>query len=438
MSNILARKALERMLFWKTHKTKQALLVTGARQVGKTFLIREFLSREYESYVEFNLMDDDAARTSFAAAESADDLLLRISIAAPSRLEPTTTALFIDEVQACPSIMRHIKKIIDAQRFDLVLSGSLLGVGLEGVDAFPGGYVTELEMFPLDFEEFCWAFGTQEETWNIARHAFETSTPLPDFVHTKLLSLFRRYLLVGGMPDAVCAFVRDGTIDQVRVIQKEIAKLYKRDISQYAPKEQRLVVQNIFDLIPSELTGTSKRFRFSSIDNVKRFNQITNAFLWLVRAGVGIAAFNASNPVPPLLLSKQDNQFKLFHTDVGILTSTIAKRDTLGLLDGARSANLGGVYENAIAQELVAHGHTPYFHMSKAHGEIDFVIEREERGTAALLEIKSGASYRRHAALDNVLAKHADDPVEAFVLAECNLSTDAQTTYLPIYLAGLL
>ncbi|NEG88528.1 AAA family ATPase [Bifidobacterium aerophilum] len=432
----LKRKAYERFESWRRDKSKQALLVTGARQIGKTYLVREFMRSHYRSRVEINLADDSAARSSFAAATDADDLMLRISVAASIPLVPHETAIFLDEIQECPNVMEHIKLLIDKGEYDFILSGSLLGVKLEGVDALPGGYLTQVEMFPLDFEEFCWANGLPEEAWRMARKAFADRTPVADFIHERLLKLFHRYLLVGGMPDAVNAFLKNGTIDQVRVSQSEIIRVYKRDIAKYAPKENRLVIQNIYDLVPSELTGTSKRFKFSSIENVKRFDQVTDEFLWLINADVAIATYNATEPRHPLLISKNDSRFKLFYSDVGLLTGTFIKRASIDLLDGKTNMNVGGVYENAVAQELNSHGFTTYYCASKRMGELDFVTETAD-GRVLVFEIKSGSSYRTHASLDHALDSPNCGIDEAYVLAETNVEIVGRVTYLPIYMVAM-
>lgn len=433
---MLRRKALERFRFWKKNKSKQALLVTGARQVGKTFLIREFLRVAYSSFVEFNLVDDDSARKTLANAENASDLMLRISVIADVPLVPHETAIFFDEIQECPSIMRHIKQLIDAQEYDFILSGSLLGVTLEGVDTLPGGYVTEVTMYPLDFEEFCWANGVASGVMTAVRQSFERTTEVPDFIHERLFTLWHRYLLIGGMPDAVRAYLDSGTIDQTRVVHSDIRKLYKRDISQYAPKAERAVIQNIYDLIPSEITGSSRRFKLSSIEEVKRFSQVTNEFLWLKAANVALPTYAVTCPASPLLLTQKDNIFKLFMSDVGLLTSTFIKRGAADLLDGKAGMNLGGVYENAVAQELAAHEFDLRYYNGKKVGELDFVVETFDRRVIAF-EVKSGNAYKTHTALDRALGKDGFGIDEAYVLAETNVERDGAVTYLPAYMVSM-
>lgn len=436
----MKRKAYDELLAWKSGKTRQALLVTGARQVGKTYLVREFGRAEYSRFIEFNLATDDATRESFAAARDPEDLLLRISVAASEAFVPGATLIFIDEVQQCPNIVTLIKALVDKGEYDYILSGSLLGVELENVRSYPVGYMSELLMFPMDFEEFCWSMGLTEEAFDIVRESLRKEQPVPDYLNERMLGLFHRYLLTGGMPDAVGAFVRDGTIDNVRRIQSDIRRFYNRDITQYAPKSRRLVIQEIYRLIPSELNNSTRRFKVGDISQVKRYSQIEDEFLWLSQANVALPVYNVEEPKSPLLASKERKLLKLFYSDVGLLTSTYDKQATLGILDGLGvegRMNYGGVYENVIAQELTAHGFVPYYFTSKKTGELDFLIEDESGGVLAL-EIKSGRRFRSHAALNKALDTPGYAIDNAYVLAQTNVERDGKVLYLPVYMATVL
>ena len=436
----LKRKAYDELLAWKSGKTRQALLVTGARQVGKTYLVREFGRAEYSRFIEFNLATDDATRESFAAARDPEDLLLRISVAASEAFVPGETLIFIDEVQQCPNIVTLIKALVDKGEYDYILSGSLLGVELENVRSYPVGYMSELLMFPMDFEEFCWSMGLTEEAFDMVRESLRKEQPVPDYLNERMLGLFHRYLLTGGMPDAVGAFVRDGTIDNVRRIQSDIRRFYNRDITQYAPKSRRLVIQEIYRLIPSELNNSTRRFKVGDISQVKRYSQIEDEFLWLSQANVALPVYNVEEPKSPLLASKERKLLKLFYSDVGLLTSTYDKQATLGILDGLGvegRMNYGGVYENVIAQELTAHGFVPYYFTSKKTGELDFLIEDESGGVLAL-EIKSGRRFRSHAALNKALDTPGYAIDNAYVLAQTNVERDGKVLYLPVYMASVL
>jgi predicted AAA+ superfamily ATPase len=425
------------MRLWKQNKTRQALFVTGARQVGKTYLIRRFARETYPVLVEFNLVEDAAARESFKAARSAEDLLLRISVATSTRLETGRTLIFLDEVQECPEIVTYIKFLVDRGDFDYVLSGSLLGVELEGIRSYPIGYLTELHMYPLDFEEFCWANGLGEPQMQLAFAAFAAREPVPDYLHERLLGLFHRYLAIGGMPDAVVAYRESGSIDQVRIIQDGIVAFYERDISKYAPRDRRLVIKDIYHLIPSELSSQNRRFRLSSIPDVKRYTQVRDEFLWLTKANVALATYNVKAPISPLLLNEAHNVFKLFYSDVGLLTSRFPKQATLGLLDGRPEKQMGGTYENFAAQELAAHGFDLRYLTKRKVGEIDFIVEGRD-GKIMALEIKSGRGYRTHTALLNALATPGYQIDSAYVFAESNVEKNGDVLYLPIYLVSAL
>jgi len=434
---MLQRKVMERLLFWKQHKTKQAMFITGARQIGKTYIIREFAADQYEVFVEFNLILDKAVRDSFKAASSAEDLYLRISIAAQAQLVPGKTLIFFDEVQECPELITYIKALVDRGQYDYALSGSLLGVTLENIRSYPAGYMTEIAMYPLDFEEFCWANGLSVEHVETAKTACLDKEPVHDFLHQRIMELFHRFLIVGGMPDTVVAFIRDQSIDQVRIAQDSVVIAYQHDITKYAPKDRRLVIRNIYDLIPSELSSQSKRFRLDSIDNVKRFKQVQDEFLWLANANVALPVFNVAAPISPLRINESRSVFKLFMSDVGMLSGRYPKQASLGLLDGRPAAHIGATYENYVAQELAAHGFNLRYFTKHKLGEIDFVVE-DNAGSIIALEVKSGNSYKTHAALSNALkvAEYGID--DALVLAETNVETRGEVTYLPLYATMVL
>jgi len=434
---MLYRKALRQFELWKKNKTKQALLVVGARQVGKTYLIREFAKENYENFIEFNLIENVASRNSFKEARSAEDLMLRMSVASSAPLVPGKTLIFVDEVQECPEIVTLIKFLVDKGEYDYVLSGSMLGVELENIKSQPVGYVTEVTMYPLDFEEFCLAAGLGEDSIRSAKDCFVKREELPDYLHERLKALFRRYLLVGGMPDAIVAFAETNSIDQVRVVHEGIIKFYARDISKYAQKNRRLMIKSIFDMIPSELSKQNRRFKLSSIENVKRYTQVQDEFLWLTKANVALAAYNVRAPISPLLLSENHSLFKLFFSDVGLLASRFPKESLLGIIDGSPAKHLGGIYENFVAQELVAKGFDLRYYTGKKVGELDFVVEQKD-GAIIAIEVKSGAGYKTHAALNNALAMKEFDISEAFVLAETNIWRTESVTYLPVYLVSLL
>lgn len=438
---MLKRKALAKFENWLDLSPHKALLVKGARQVGKTYLVKAFASEHFENVVVFDMVDDAAARSSFASATSADDLFLRMSVAASAPIVEGKTVIFIDEVQFCPKVVTYIKYLVQRDGYRFILSGSLLGVEIENIDSLPVGYVDQVEMYPMDFEEFCWANGLDQGVWPLALSYAKKEEELPDYLYDRLASLFHRYLMVGGMPDAVAAFTNSSNLDEVRRVHGNIHALYRYDITKYAPEELRLVIRDIYDLIPSELGSKNRRFKLSSITNVKRFTQVTDHFLWLAKAGVALPVYGVSAPTSPLLLGERRNLFKLFYLDTGMLLSSYPKSVSQALLMGQANdepkVNLGAAYEGFVAQELKAHGFALRYFSSKKIGELDFVIE-DAGGRITAIEVKSGSSFTRHAALDNAMAMRDYSIDSAIVFAETNVHRDGRILYLPVFMAGML
>ena len=409
----------------------KALLITGARQVGKTFIIREFGKQAYQSFIEINFLEDKTAASLFENARDSRDLLLRLSAIADKPLIPGQTLIFFDEVQECPEIVTAIKFLVEEGSYRYILSGSLLGVDLKDIRSVPVGYMDIVQMYPLDFEEFALANRVSPNVIDALREAFEEKRPVDAVVHERMMALFRLYLVVGGMPAAVMKYLETNNLRDVIGEQQAIIALYKKDIARYDP-EEKLYLEDIFDLIPSELNCKNKRFILKNLNENFKFSRYSNSFLWLKDAGVALPTFCVAEPTVPLRLSKSSNLFKLFLSDVGLLASMYMDHIQVKILNGEKSINFGAVYENAAAQELKAHGFDLYYFNSKKQGELDFLIERN--GHVLPIEIKSGKDYTKHAALSNVLANPDYAIPEAYVFHNGNVSTAGKITYLPIYM----
>lgn len=442
---VLKRKALQQMIEWKRHKGKQALLVTGARQVGKTFLIRQFMRENYESSVEINLVESEAALRAFQSPKSPENVFLRISAFAQQELIPGKTAIFIDEVQESREIVTALKFLVEryGEDFDFIISGSLLGVELHSIRSLPVGYLSIIEMYPLDFEEYCWAKGASSLLVDEVASAYRDMRPVDDIVHERLTDEFHHYLISGGMPDAVQALLQSHNVQEVRARQRDITDLYRLDISKYAGGRAR-TVRRILDLIPAELNTQSKRFAFGHIEGESRFNRYDNDFMWLVDAGIAIPACNVDEPRYPLELSVDSSYFKLFLSDVGLLTYLAGMDVVRDLLLDRTDINFGSIYENYVAQELVARGlchpapdRHVFFYRSRKLGELDFVFESSDH-RAVPLEVKSGKSYRWHSALSKTLEIDNYGIERAVVLHEGNVETDDKVAYLPMYMTMVL
>lgn len=409
-----------------------ALLLAGARQIGKTYSIRRFAESHYKNFVEINFVDNPEAVELFSSAKSSHDILLRLSAFVDKPLIKGETIIFFDEVQLCPDIVTAIKFLVDDGRYRYILSGSLLGVELNNLRSVPVGYMDIKDMYPLDLEEFMWAVGVNKDVIEALRAAWEHKTPVDDFIHRKMMEVFRLYLIVGGMPAAVMSYKDNNNLQDVLASQQEIIRLYRKDISQY-DKERQLKIKEVFDLIPSELNAKSKRFFIKSLSAKARADMYENEFLWLKDSGVGIPVFNVDKPKLPLKLASSRNLFKLFSNDVGLLACQYSNGIQLKILTGDDAINYGSIYENVVAQELIAHGFTElYYYNSKKMGEVDFVVEY--KGNVFPIEVKSGKDYARHRALNNILACADYNIPQAVVLCNDNMRVEENVIYEPIYM----
>ena len=431
---MLYRRISEELERFRVSKERKALLVTGARQVGKTTSI-EALGKEYRSFVRINFIEKPAAAALFEGAASARELLLRISAVADGELIPGQTLIFLDEVQRCPEIVTAIKFLVEEGSYQYILSGSLLGVELRDIRSVPVGYMDVLEMYPLDFEEFLLANGVARSVIEAVRDCFEHRRPVDAVIHEKLMELFRLYLIVGGMPAVVDKYVRTYNLREVVREQQSIVVAYKRDIGQYDP-DNKLYLEEILALIPSELNSKNKRFILKNLNENRRFSRFENSFIWLKDAGVAWPVFCAAEPRAPLLLSRSTNLFKLFMNDVGLLASMYMGDIQIRILNREKDINFGAVYENAVAQELKAHGFELFYFNSKKQGELDFMIENDAE--VLPIEVKSGKDYTRHAALSQVMGNVDYAIPEAFVLHNGNVERAGRITYLPVYMTMFL
>lgn len=416
------------------NNSRNALLITGARQTGKTYSIREF-GKTFKNFVEINFVDMPEAVNVFAGAKNSNDILLRLSAITRTPLVKGETLVFFDEVQKCPDIVTAIKFLVDEGSYRYIMSGSLLGVELKDLRSEPVGYMGVKEMFPLDFEEFISNIGINENIINSLREAWENLNTVDNFLHSKLMELFHLYLVIGGMPAAVNKYIESNNLQEVMTVQQDIIRLYKRDIAQYDP-ENKLYIEDIFDLIPPELNAKNKRFIMKRLNENAKFERYHNSFLWLKNAGVAIPVYNVEEPKVPLLLSRSRNLFKLFQNDIGLLAAQYSDGIQLRIITGDNDINFGSIYENAVAQELTAHGLNPYYYNNKKRGELDFIVEMG--GNVLPIEVKSGKDYQTHRALSNIMECDEYDIPRAVIFNNDNMKIDGKLVYAPIYMAMFL
>ena len=414
----------------------KALLVTGARQIGKTWLIREEIAKSGYHKFEVNFIDQPDLVDYLNVKMSANEFLVKLKMIMPEDCKPQETIVFFDEIQKCPEIVTKIKFLVEEGSFKYVMSGSLLGVELKGIASVPVGYLTVLRMYPMDFEEFMIANNVSKTTLEMLKEKFETCQSVDEFIHQKLLSLFFIYLIVGGMPDAVKTYIATKDIREVDKVQRDIVALYKEDFSQYESEDKKLKLISIYDIIPAELNKQNKKFVFTMLDKELKFDRYENSFLWLKDAGVALPVYNVEAPVIPLKASKSSNVFRLFSNDTGLLTSAYPAETKLELINKNSEVNNGAHFENAVAQQLTANGLEPYFYKKKNIGELDVLIEMG--GKVVPIEVKSGKAYKAHKALDNFM-KIPDYHIEkAYVLSAANVEQEGAVVYLPVYMCYLL
>lgn len=423
---------------WKRLKTKQGLLVTGARQVGKTTLIRYFAQSNYGHVVELNFLENSRAIGVVSQAENTQDLLLRLSALTGQEFVPHDTLVFLDEIQECADILTWLKFLVETTDYDFIMSGSLLGVDIYNVRSFPVGFVQELQMYPLTLEEFYHASRVSTASLEMVRNCFESRSAVPDFIHLQLMDLFYKYLLVGGMPDAVSAFVETSNTASVRNAQRAIYAAYEADITKYVDNPiDRRHIKTVYEAIPNQLNAQNKRFKFTKIDRNARFSHMATAFDWLESSGIALPVLRVQDPIYPLGSNADTSSFKLFMNDVGLLTSRLMGNVDIELLSHRSTINYGSIFENAVAQELKASGFELFYYNKNGIGEVDFLVQ-DRMGEVTLIEIKSGKDYKRHNAMNNLLATKNYSFKEALVFHDGNVEVENGRTYLPIYMIGML
>ncbi|MBR3435451.1 MAG: ATP-binding protein [Bacteroidales bacterium] len=433
---MLRRKIQQTLKEYFNSDRNKILIIDGARQVGKSYIIRHEGRAAFPNFVEINMIDDrDSARV-FADVKGTEDFYVRLSAVAGRRLgTKENTLVFLDEIQAYPSMLTLLKFLSDEGRFTYVVSGSLLGVTMHKTLSIPGGRIQVEHMYPLDFEEFLWANSVGDELIESMRTKFKNKVSFNDGLHRRMLELFKTYLLVGGLPQAVNTYLDSQNIYRVRKIHEEIFNLYKEDASQYSMQE-KLQIRRIYDLIPSNMENRKKRLHFNDVEEKKgkAARDYEDDIEYLISAGVALEVRAIANPTFPLVSSARKNLLKLYLNDVGLLSYVLFRNNVTAIKDDQLSINLGSVYETVVATELLAHGHTLFYYDNKQKGEVDFLIDDYDSLTVLPIEVKSGKDYSIHRSLDRFIANPDYRVQSAMVLSnEGDSKTENATTYLPIY-----
>ena len=416
--------------------SSKILLIDGARQVGKTFIVRDVATSLFTNFIEINMIKDYEGPKLFANVHTIEDFYLQLSTFAGDKMgNKTNTLVFLDEIQQYPVLLTLLKFLSQDGRFTYIASGSLLGVTLAKTTSIPIGSIRKIRMFPLDFEEFLIANGLNEFAINVLREKYKNLEPLEESLHNRILDLFRRYLLVGGLPDVVNTYLATHNIKLVRDLQNEIHEYYGIDAAKY-DKEHKLKVTRIYNLIPSALENKKKRLIVQNIENKKgaRYNAYFEEFDYLINAGIALEVKAISNPKYPLIESETKNLLKLYLNDVGLLTNIFYGTNITAILNETKSVNLGSVYETVVATELIAHGYNLFYYDNKDKGEVDYLIDDYQNLSTLPIEVKSGKDYSIHSALNNLVSNDAYNIQKAYVLSNERLvKQKGKIIYLPIY-----
>jgi predicted AAA+ superfamily ATPase len=435
---MLYRKIEQQIREYLSSRNNKVLLIEGARQVGKSFIIRHVCEDMYENYIEVNMVEDHAKEQSFANVRSVDDFYFVLSILAGDKLKNATkenTVIFLDEIQEYPQLLTLLKFLNADGKYTFIASGSLLGVTLKYTTSVPVGSLRIMSMYPLDFEEFLLANNFAQSAIDTIKAKLQAHESLPEMIHNKVMDLFRKYLIVGGMPDAVNEFIQTKNIVEIRAIHQDIIRLYTADASKY-DEEKRLNIKRIYDLIPSNMENKKKRVILKDIEDKRwsRFSDYTDEFEYLISSGIALEVMAISNPKYPLAESMTKNLLKLYLNDVGLLTSVLYGTNIMPIINEVLSVNLGSVYENMVAGELSAHGRKLFYYDNKKQGEVDFIINDTNKVSVVPIEVKSGKDYTVHSSINRMVNVDDYGIATGYVLSNNReITQKGKVVYMPIY-----
>jgi hypothetical protein len=440
---MLYRKIERQIREYLSSRSNKVLLIEGARQVGKSFIIRHVCEDMYENYIEVNMVQDRANEQVFANVHSIDEFYFLLSTIAGEKFRNATkenTVIFLDEIQEYPHLLTLLKFLNADGKYTYIASGSLLGVTLKYTTSIPVGSLRIMSMYPLDFEEFLIANNFAQMAIDTIKAKLSAHESLSESIHNKIMDLFKKYLIVGGMPDAVNEFIQTKNIVEIRAIHQDIVRLYTADASKY-DEVKRLNIKRIYDLIPSNMENRKKRVVLKDIEDKKwsRFSDYTNEFEYLVSSGIALEVMAISNPRYPLAESMTKNLLKLYLNDVGLLTSVLYGTNIMPIINDVRSINLGSVYENMVAAELSAHGRKLFYYDNKKQGEVDFIINDTNKVSVVPIEVKSGKDYTIHSSINRMVNVDDYGIATGYVLSNNReIIEKDKVVYMPIYATLLI
>lgn len=432
MQDMLKRKIISQLTGWKEESVNKALLIKGARQVGKTTIVRQFARSHYENFIEINFEQMPMAKQAFEGNLDTRTILINLSAMGFGPLEPGKTLIFFDEIQSCPKARTAIKFLVEDGQFDYIESGSLLGINYKDVSSYPVGFEHEIDMYPLDFEEFLWACNISEDVVDMLRDCYENHRTVPDFLHQQIMDRYRQYLIVGGMPEVVATYLDNEDFNKTITNQKDILTGYRNDISKYAGKD-KLLVKSVFDAIPGQLSKQDKRFVLAAIEKNASRRKYGAPTQWLVDAGMAYYSFNVGSFELPFPSHENLRLYKIFFVDSGLMCAMMLDNIQGKVLTGDIFVNEGALAENYVAGELTKHGISLNYYDRKSKHELDFVFP--EGNKISVIEVKSGKDYMKHTSLDVAQSLFSDRINRRIVMSGNNLKSENGVLYLPFYMS---
>lgn len=429
---MLKRKIIKKLEAWKGTIANKALLIKGARQVGKTTVVRQFAKANYKNFVEINFEQMPVAKQAFEGNLDARTILLNLSAMGFGPLEPGKTLIFFDEIQSCPKARTAIKFLVEDGQYDYIESGSLLGINYKDVSSYPVGFEHELDMYPLDFEEFLWACNISDDVVSMLKDCYASIRPVPDFLHQQIMDRYRQYLVVGGMPEVVATYISNEDFGKTITNQKDILAGYRNDISKYAGND-KMLVKSVFDAIPGQLSKQDKRFVLASIEKNASRRKYGAPTQWLVDAGMAYYSFNVGSFELPFPSHENMRLYKLFFVDSGLMCAMVLNGIQAKVLTGDIFVNEGALAENYVAGELAKHGVSLNYYDRKSKHELDFVFPEDDKIT--ILEVKSGKDYKKHVSLDMAQSLFSEKINRRIVMSCNNLEVEDGVLYLPFYMS---
>lgn len=440
---MLKRKMYQFLLDWKSKKGKECLLIKGARQIGKTFIVKEFGQNEYKSFIEINFLKTPGLKEIFEGDLSADEIYKRMSAHLPgTRFAKGSTLVFLDEIQKCAHARTALKFLAEDGRYDVIASGSLLGLHygqdadeeVEEVESIPVGFERHVMMYSMDFEEFLWAYGYGSDTIEYLRSFYDKREKVPADINEKFESIFREYMVVGGMPEAVQKFVDTKDYNEVQIIQEKILDSYDDDIASHAKGPEKVKIRACYDSLPRQLARENKKFKYSEVEKRGNARKFSDSITWLKDSNLVHVCYNVYEPYLPLIANSKNDEFKLYLNDSGLLLAKYGMQTKLAVLTKKIQGNSkGGIYENVISEMLIKRGYRlNYYRTQNSSMELEFLIEKD--GEVLPVEVKSGNSST--ASLNNYRA--AFHPSVCYKLIDGNIGVVDGKITLPHYMAMFL